>query len=73
MQPVYVKKTDPRDRSTWMDEFISLEPVAGVRAVVDGIQYGSRSKDLTVFVSLLTAPVRHRPATFGPKRQRVRS
>ena len=34
MQPVYVKKADPRDRRTWIDKFIALEPAGGVRDIV---------------------------------------
>ena len=35
MEPVYVTKADPKDRTTWMDHFIALEPVGGVREVVE--------------------------------------
>jgi len=40
MQPVYVKKANPRDRKTWIDRFIALEPKGGVRDVVKRIQNG---------------------------------
>jgi hypothetical protein len=73
MQAVYVKKADPQDRITWMDTFIALEPAGGFRAVVEGTQHTSGSKDLAAIFSLLPAPVRHRPAPFGRTRQRVRS
>jgi hypothetical protein len=73
MQPVYVKKTNPQDRNTWMDKFIALEPAGGVRAVVEGTQYRSSSQDLAAIFSRLAAPVRHRRSTFAPKRQQVRS
>ena len=73
MQPVYVKKADPKDRSTWMDNFIALEPVGGFRAVVEGTHYSSSSQALAAIFSRLSAPVRHRPSTFAPKRQQVRS
>ena len=35
MEPVYVKKADPNDRTTWMDSFIALEPAGGVRDVIE--------------------------------------
>ncbi len=35
MQPRYVRKADPMDRTTWMDNFIALEPRGGVRDVVE--------------------------------------
>jgi hypothetical protein len=35
MKPVYVKKRNPRDRVTWMDRFLSLEPSGGVRSAVE--------------------------------------
>jgi hypothetical protein len=35
MQPTYVKKADPKDRITWMDHFIALEPDGGVRDVIE--------------------------------------
>ena len=73
MQPMYVKKTDPKDRNTWMDKFIALEPAGGFRAVVEATQYRSSSQDLAAIFSRLPAPVRHRPSTFAPKRQQVRS
>ena len=34
MKPVYVKKVDPSDRTTWMDWFIALEPKGGARDFV---------------------------------------
>ena len=73
MQPMYVKKTDPKDRNTWMDEFIALEPAGGFRPVVEAAQYRGSSQDLAAIFSRLSAPVRHRPSTFAPKRQQVRS
>ena len=72
MEPVYVKKADPNDRTTWMDTFIALEPAGGVRAVVEGTQHGSRPNDLAALFSP-RPPVRHRNMTFVPKHQRVRS
>jgi hypothetical protein len=35
MQPVYVKKPNPKDRTTWMDNFIASEPKGGVRDVIE--------------------------------------
>jgi len=35
MQPRYVKKAEPKDRITWMDRFIALEPDGGVRDVIE--------------------------------------
>jgi hypothetical protein len=40
MQPVYVKKANPRDRKTWIERFIALEPKGGVRDFVKRIQNG---------------------------------
>lgn len=34
MQPVYVRKANPKDRVTWMDRFIAQEPRGGFRDVV---------------------------------------
>ena len=73
MQPVYVKKADPKDRNTWMDKFIALERAGGFRAAVEGTQHTNGATDLAAIFSLLPAPVRHRPAPFGRARQRVRS
>ena len=73
MQPTYVKKTDPKDRDTWMDKFIALEPAGGFRPVVEATQYRGPSQDLAAIFNRLPTPVRHRPATFAPKRQQVRS
>jgi hypothetical protein len=72
MEPIYVKKADPNDRTTWIDSFIALEPAGGVRVVVEGTQHGSRPRDLAALFSLRT-PVRHRLMTFVAKRQKVRS
>ena len=38
MERVYVKKPRPRDRRTWFDRFIALEPAGGVRAVIERAQ-----------------------------------
>lgn len=72
MEPVYVKKADPNDRTTWMDSFIALEPAGGVRAVVQGTRHLSRPNDLATLFSP-RAPLRHRHITFVPKHQTVRS
>jgi len=40
MQPVYVKKADPKDRTTWMDKFIALEPKGGVMDVIEAARNG---------------------------------
>jgi hypothetical protein len=53
MQPVYIKKPDPKDRTTWMDKFIALEPQGGVRDIVEMVQKG-RAK--AVFVAILGFP-----------------
>ncbi len=34
MEPVYVKKSDPQKRTTWMDKFIASDPGGGVRDVI---------------------------------------
>jgi hypothetical protein len=73
MRPVYVKKANPKDRSTWMDDFIALEPAGGVRAVIEGTHYRSSSQDLAAIFNRLPALVHHRRSTFAPKRQQVRS
>jgi hypothetical protein len=73
MEPVYVKKTDRKDRNTWMDKFIALEPAGGFRAAVERTEYRVWSQDLAAIFSRLPAPMRHRPSTFAPKRQQVRS
>jgi hypothetical protein len=57
MQPVYVKNADPRDRSTWMDGFIALEPAGGVRAVVEGTHHRSSSQDLAAIFNRLPTRV----------------
>jgi hypothetical protein len=73
MQPVYVKKADPRDRITWMDKFIALSPIGGFIGVVEGKLDSSMSRDLAAIFNRLPAPVRHRRSTFASKRQQVRS
>jgi hypothetical protein len=73
MPAVYVKKADPKDRNTWMDGFIALEPAGGFRAAVEGTEHTSGAKDPAAIFSRLPSPVRHRPAPFGRTRQRVRS
>jgi hypothetical protein len=73
MQPVYVKNADPKDRTTWMDKFIALEPAGGFRAAVEGTQHTSVSQGLAAIFSLSPAPVRHRRAAFAGTKQRVRS
>jgi hypothetical protein len=40
MEPVYIKKPDPKDRISWMDNFIALEPAGGVRDVVETARHG---------------------------------
>jgi hypothetical protein len=50
VQPSYVKKPDPRERTTWMDRFIAVEPKGGVRDTVDMVHEG-RSK--AVFTAIL--------------------
>jgi hypothetical protein len=50
MQPVYVRKADPKDRVTWMDKFIAQEPKGGFRDVVELARDG-RSK--AIFTAIL--------------------
>jgi len=50
MQPVYVTKADPRDRTTWMDRFIAMEPKGGFRDVVELARAG-RAK--AIFLAIL--------------------
>lgn len=38
MERVYVRKPRPKDRRTWIDRFIALEPAGGVRAIVERAQ-----------------------------------
>jgi hypothetical protein len=73
MQPVYVNKADPKDRITWMDNFIALSPIGGFHGVVAGKLNSSMSQDLAAIFNRLPAPVRHRRSTFASKRQQVRS
>lgn len=35
MKPVYVKKSNPAERKTWIDRFIAIEPKGGFRSVVE--------------------------------------
>jgi len=51
MQPVYVKKAHPRDRTTWMDKYIALEPAGGVRAVIETAR---QHRARTVFEAILS-------------------
>lgn len=51
MQPVYIKKADPKYRITWMDKFIALEPAGGFRdAVAMSRHEGARA----VFAAILS-------------------
>jgi len=50
MQPVYVKKSDPRKRTTWMDKFIASEPAGGVRDVIETARHG---RARAVFAAIL--------------------
>jgi hypothetical protein len=40
MNPVYFKKVDPNNRTTWIDWFTALEPKGGFRDAVERIQNG---------------------------------
>ena len=51
MRPIYVKKADPKDRITWMDGFIALEPTGGVRDVVETARH---DRARTVFAAILS-------------------
>jgi hypothetical protein len=51
MQPVYVKKADPRDRTTWMDKYIALEAAGGVRSVIDTAR---QHRARTVFAAIFS-------------------
>jgi len=35
MRPVYVKKRNARERTTWIDHFVASEPKGGFRSVVE--------------------------------------
>ncbi len=35
MKPVYIKKTNPRERTTWIDHFVASEPKGGFRTAVE--------------------------------------
>lgn len=50
MQPVYVTKADPRDRTTWMDRFIATEPKGGFKAVVELAKAGGAK---AIFLAIL--------------------
>ena len=50
MSPVYVKKSDPNTRTTWIDKFIALEPAGGVR---DAVHMAGNSRARAVFTSML--------------------
>jgi hypothetical protein len=50
MQPVYVKKADPADRTTWMDHFIARPPAGGI---YDAVQMTRRDRAREVFVAIL--------------------
>ena len=53
MDPVYVKKADPRQRTTWMDNFVASEPCGGVRDVVEMYRHG---RARAVFNAILGSP-----------------
>ncbi|HEY2599726.1 MAG TPA: hypothetical protein VGJ79_14745 [Candidatus Dormibacteraeota bacterium] len=55
MRPLYVKKASPKDRVTWMDKFIALEPRGGVRDVIEIAHRNCRAR--AVFDAIVdTAP-----------------
>ena len=49
MSPVYVKKSDPNARTTWIDKFIALEPAGGVR---DAVHMAGNGRARVVFTSI---------------------
>ena len=53
MDPVYVKKADPRQRTTWMDAFIASEPAGGFRDVIEMSRHG---RARAVFNAILGSP-----------------
>lgn len=50
MEPMYVRKADPKDRVSWMDKFIAQEPKGGFRDVIELARHG-RSK--AIFTAIL--------------------
>ena len=60
MTPMYVKKSDPRQRVTWMDRYIASEPPGGVRDVIAGMAPDARAR--AVFEMIVRS---------GPERDRV--
>jgi len=56
MRPVYVKKADPKNRITWMDQFIALEPRGGFRDVVE-MAHNGRAR--AVFTAIFGVPSEH--------------
>jgi hypothetical protein len=58
MQPVYIKKADPRDRTTWIDKFIAGEANHGFRAVVELALKGSAPIEADSIFNLPSVPRR---------------
>jgi hypothetical protein len=52
MQPVYVRKTDPKDHVTWMDKFIAQEPKGGFRDVVELARHGRAKAIFTAILAI---------------------
>jgi hypothetical protein len=58
MQPVYVKKANPKDRTTWMDHFVASEPKGGVRDVVEMSRHGRARAVFTAIFTIDSQPGR---------------
>ena len=58
MQPVYVKKANPKDRTTWMDNFIASEPKGGVRDVAEMAKHGRARAVFTAIFAIDSEPGR---------------
>jgi hypothetical protein len=56
MQPVYVRKSNPNDRITWMDKFIAQEPKGGVRDVVEMARAGRVPTTSSAIFALIATP-----------------
>lgn len=54
MEPVYVRKANPKDRVTWMDRFIAQEPKGGFRDVVELARRGRAKAIFTAILAIET-------------------
>ena len=50
MAPVYIKKSDPKDRTTWIDKFIASDPKGGA---VDAVEMARNGRAKAVFAAIL--------------------